>query len=354
MTLKVSLQSNALTVGDLNVEDDFMHPVSDDSSHNESMFFNFFDAAQQLGGFVRIGNRVNEKHAEMTLCLFLPNGELLLQWAKPAIESNAVFAAAGMKFEVVEAGRRLRVTYSGQAVRLKDPYEMQNPGKAMRGNPSSQVELDLQIAGMGPMIGSRSGNPGTAVIFLDGVGHYQQALSARGTLRAGADHWNLSAAGVRDHSWGQRKWHSIYCDRSVWISFGPELSLIACKTWLQHDAPPDEMGCVIENDRVVPLRRIRMRSHFKQNTYYHDALQLELEDADGRTFLIDGQVLTYVPLRHRTPGRETVYLGQAMTRFTMQGRSTIGLSEYFDAESACGGLVKLSLADRETDQWAVE
>jgi len=38
---------------------------------------------------------------------------------------------------------------------------------------------------MGPMIGSAAGDPKTAVIFLDGVGHYQQALSARGTLRAG-------------------------------------------------------------------------------------------------------------------------------------------------------------------------
>lgn len=350
----MNLQSSALTVGDLSVEDDFMHPVSGDSSHNESMFFNFFDVSQQLGGFVRIGNRVNERHAEMTLCLFLPGGELLLQWGRPVIDSNDVFDAAGMKFEVLEAGRRLRVTYSGQAVRLKDPYEMREPGKALRGNPSCQVELDLQVVGMGPMIGSRSGNPQAAVIFLDGVGHYQQALSARGTLRAGADAWDLSAAGVRDHSWGQRKWHSIYCDRSVWLSFGPQLSIIACKTWLQRDVHPDEMGCVIENDRVVPLRAIRWRSRFKSGTYYHEALQIELEVADGRTLLIDGEVLTFVPLRHRTPGRETVYLGQAMTRFTLQGRSTIGLSEYFDAESACGGLVERSLAPREADQWAVE
>src|SRR5689334_15580489 len=80
------MNAQPLTVGDLDPQDDYMHPVSADPSHNESMFFNFFDARQRIGGFVRIGNRINEKHAEMTLCLFLPNGEVLLQWAKPAID----------------------------------------------------------------------------------------------------------------------------------------------------------------------------------------------------------------------------------------------------------------------------
>jgi len=344
------MQAQVLTVGDLSAQDDFMHPVSEDPSHNESMFFNFFDAGQQIGGFVRIGNRINEGHAEMTFCMFLPNGDVLLQWSKPKIDSNAAFDAAGLKFAVLEPGRRFRVTYSAPAVRLKDPYEMKDPGKALRGNPSCEAKLDLQITAMGPMIGSAAGDPKTAVIFLDGVGHYQQALSARGTLRAGSDEWNLSAVGVRDHSWGRRVWSRIYRDRSLWLSFGPDLTVIACKTWLDRDGRADEMGCVIEGDRVTRLRSIRMRSRFKPNTYYHDAVRLEVEDVAGRSLTMDGEVLTFVPLRHRTPGREIVYLGQAMTRFTFDGRTTLGLSEYFDAASACDALIKLSSAGK----WAIE
>jgi len=64
-------------------------------------------------------------------------------------------------------------------------------------------------------------------------------------------------------------------------------------------------------------------------------VRLEVEDVAGRSLTMDGEVLTFVPLRHRTPGREIVYLGQAMTRFTFDGRTTLGLSEYFDAASAC-------------------
>lgn len=331
----------SLVCGNLRPEDDLMHPVSAHVSHNESMFFNFFDNEQRLGGFVRIGNRLNERHAEMTFCLFLPNGELLMQWGRPVIDSNDRFEAAGLVFQVVDPGKRLAVRYEGDVARIADPDAMQNPGKAFRESPRCAVRLELDITAAGPMIGDREGRPGS-VIFLDGVGHYQQPITASGELVSGNDRWHTQMRGVRDHSWGARIWHSIYRDRSIWLSFGPELTIIACKTWLSPDGNPDEMGCIVEDGKVTPLRSVVMRSRFRKGTYYHDVVQLELVAVDGRSFDLDGEVLAYVPLRHRKEGQETVYLGQAMTRFTLANRSTIGLSEYFDAASATGSLVDLS------------
>ncbi len=342
--------TNSLTVGNLHPEDDYMHAVSGHPSHNESMFFNFFDEQQGMGGFVRIGNRPNEGHAEMTFCVFLPGGELLMQWAKPKLPSNDVFSAAGLKFQVIEPGRRLSVTYVGETVRIKNPLEMRNPGQAMRGNPSVPTRLKLEITGVGPMIGDREGNSPDAVIFLDGVGHYQQAIAATGELSVGEETWTLNARGVRDHSWGPRLWHSILRDRSLWISFGDDLTFIACKTWLDADQAPDEMGCVIEHGEVTPLRSIKMRSRFSPDTYYHDQVVLEVTDARGRSFIVPGEVLAYVPLRHRKEGQETVYLGQAMTRFEYNGRRTVGLSEYFDAESTVAGLIEHSRRGELVDE----
>jgi hypothetical protein len=338
------MTSNELICGNLRPEDDHMHPPSADPSFNESMFFNFFDDRAGVGGFVRIGNRINEGHAEMTFCVFLPSGELLMQWGKPAIRSNDGFDAAGMAFRVVEPGRQLVVDYDGDVVRIANPDEMREPGKAMRGNPTCRVRLHLDITAAGPMIGDREGRPGS-VIFLDGVGHYQQPIAGSGELEAATDRWALSTHGVRDHSWGPRIWHSIYRDRSLWISFGSALTIIACKTWLSRDGKPDEMGCLVENGVVTPLRAIAMHSHFRADTYYHDAVRLEIEAVDGRHLSFDGRVLAYVPLRHRKEGRETVYLGQAMTRFSYGGRQVLGLSEYFDAESATEALVESSRRD---------
>ncbi len=337
------MNSNALTVGNVLPEDDFMHPLSEHPQHNESMFFNFFDIRQGLGGFVRIGNRANEHHAEMTFCVFLPEGDVLMQWGKPQIDSNERLNAAGMKMRVIEPGRRLAVSYAGKAVRIRNPDDMREPGKAMRNNPALDSRLKLEAIGTGPMIGDREGSA-DSVIFLEGVGHYQQPMAYRGELIVGNDRWELNAVGVRDHSWGPRIWHSIYRDRSLWLTFGPQLAVIACKTWLDASKPPDEMGCVIENGRVKRLRSISMRTHFRPGTYYHDEVRLDVVDVDGRSMSFDGKVLTYVPLRHRREGQETIYLGQAMTLFTSGDQTTLGLSEYFDAASATGTLVET--ADR--------
>ena len=48
--------------------DEYMHP-GPEPTFNESMYFNLYDPDARLGGFVRIGNRPNEGHAEMTVCL---------------------------------------------------------------------------------------------------------------------------------------------------------------------------------------------------------------------------------------------------------------------------------------------
>ena len=57
----------ARIIGNLKPEDDYTHPLGPESNFNESMYFNFFDRARTLGGFVRLGNRANEGHAEMTV-----------------------------------------------------------------------------------------------------------------------------------------------------------------------------------------------------------------------------------------------------------------------------------------------
>lgn len=334
---------DALTVGNLRPEDDYMHEIGKDPSHNESMFFNFFDAARELGGFVRIGNRPNEGHAEMTFCVFLPDGALLMQWGRIPLEDKTTFNSGGLSFRVIEPGRKIAIEYRGQAVRIANPDELVSPGKAMRENQRVDVHLTLDVSGIGPMIGDREGNGAEAIIFLDGVGHYQQAIEAKGNIKAGSDSWPVLARGVRDHSWGPRIWHSIAADRSLWASFGEEMTVIACKTWLTGATTPDQMGCVIEHGIVTPLKDIVIRSNFRPNSYYHDHVALELTDVNDRKLFLDGKVLGYAPLRHRKEGQETVYLGQAMTRFTLGEKATLGLSEYFDAQSRTPMLIEHSL-----------
>ncbi|HEY2750229.1 DUF7064 domain-containing protein [Phenylobacterium sp.] len=320
--------------GDLVPEDDLMHPVSEASSHNESMFFNFFDTPKRTGGFVRIGNRPNEGHAEMTFCLFLPDGSMLFQWGRPAIEANDRFEAAGLCFEVVEPGEHLRIRFVGEAVHLADPLQMVDPGAAMRRNPRLLTDLSLDCRATSPLVGSASGDS-SAAIFLQGVGHYQQACTYRGRLSYADQRIEIDALGVRDHSWGKRVWHDIHRDRSFWACADERLGFIACKTWSGEDPEPDIVGCVIEDGAVRRLKSVVLTSRYADSSARHQAFDLELTEASGRCWALNGQALSYIPLRHRRPDRPVLHLGQAMSLFSLNGGPAfLGLSEYFDAQSA--------------------
>ena len=60
----------------LDPEDEYLHPLEDATNFNESMYFNVYDPAEKIGGFLRLGNRANEGYAEMTTCIYLPDGRV--------------------------------------------------------------------------------------------------------------------------------------------------------------------------------------------------------------------------------------------------------------------------------------
>ena len=133
----------ASVYGDIQATDEFTHPLGPEEHFNESMYFNFFDHGKGCGGFVRIGNRANEGSAEVTLCLYLPGGEVLFNYLRPQIAGNDAMDAGGMRFEVLEPLAKHRTTYEGGAVFLTDPAQMADPSQAFRNNPHKRVSLDI-------------------------------------------------------------------------------------------------------------------------------------------------------------------------------------------------------------------
>ena len=71
----------------LEPQDEFPHDPGDAKNYNESMYFNVFDPASKMGGWFRIGNRPNEQYAEISVCLYLPDGRIAFAFARPAIEA---------------------------------------------------------------------------------------------------------------------------------------------------------------------------------------------------------------------------------------------------------------------------
>src|SRR5918999_329860 len=108
----------------LDPADEYMHELGPEPNFNESMYFNVYDPAAGIGGFFRLGNRANEGYAEMTTCLYLPDGRVGFMFNRPRIASNDAFDAGGMQFEVVRPFEELNVSYEGKLVMLDNPLEM--------------------------------------------------------------------------------------------------------------------------------------------------------------------------------------------------------------------------------------
>ena len=74
-----------------------------------------------MGGWVRMGNRPNEGYAEMTVCLYLPDGSVGFMFKRPKITGHEAHDAGGLKFEVITPYEEHQVSYYGKVCLLTEP-----------------------------------------------------------------------------------------------------------------------------------------------------------------------------------------------------------------------------------------
>lgn len=322
----------------LDPEDEFMHPLEEAENFNESMYFNFYDPSINLGGFVRLGNRPNEDKAEMTTCLFLPDGRAAFMFNRPPIDNNDAFDAGGMRFAVVEPFKELRVAYTGGVLLLDDPLEMAHPRKAFTSNPIAQCEIALTYKGVSPMFGGEPVADDGSQLDLEGHeeafarGHYEQHVAATGDVTVGDDTWNVTGYGLRDHSWGPRYWQAPWWYR--WLTanfdddFGFMISIIAGR-----DGSKRIGGMFLVDGEYHNVNSAEITTEWKGDNYFHDRITAKAETG-SETYEVTGEVMTLIPLRNRRTDDEgnelMTRIGEGMTRWTCNGRTGYGLSEYLD------------------------
>lgn len=313
-------------VGNVKPEDDYTHPLGPEENFNESVYFNFFDRQQQMGGFLRIGNRANEGYAEVTVIVYQPDGSALFNYKRPQISSNDGWNAGGLKVEVLEPGERLRTTYEGSVVYLKDPREMREPSVAFKENPHKRIRLDLVHEGVGPIYGHVAEPGGAGAQNEFARAHYEQHMRVTGTLQVeDGPVLQITGHGLRDHSWGPRYWQSTPSYRWITGNFGDDLGMVL-------SIVGDRIGGVFHKgpDTIIPVKQIDLETEYEENTNYHKALRATVTLANGETHRVEGTVRGFIPLRNRRAGKFT-HIGEGMTEYLLDGeRKGYGLSEYLD------------------------
>lgn len=321
----------------LEPQDEYTHTPDAATNYNESMYFNMFDPAKKIGGWFRIGNRPNEGYAEMTTCLYLPDGRVAFMYAKPKISDNKQLNAGGMKIEVVEPFKRLRVTYDGKAVVLSRPNDMAEPSKAFRDNPTMPCKVELDYEGVSPMFGGETVKADGSPLDIDpeksfAKAHYEQHMAAKGRFTVGEEVFDVSGYGLRDKSWGPRYWQAIHwyrwCPMNFGRDFGMMLSIVAGET-----GEPRQGGMVLKDGKYDLIKEVSIDSDWDEN-WYQTALHAHVKTESGATYDIEGKVLSLIPLRNRRKGPDgrelNTRITEGMTEYRCNGMVGYGLSEYLD------------------------
>jgi hypothetical protein len=316
--------------GDIQAKDEFTHPLGPEKNFNESMYFNFFDGERGYGGFLRIGNRANEGYAEITLCLYLPGGEVMFNYKRPEIADNDAFDAGGMRFEVVEPLAKHRTLYEGSAVFLREPEQMAEPGQAFRENPHKQVSLDLIHEAVGPVFGSTGAQREAVDPEREFArAHYEQHMQIRGTLVIDGESTEINGLGLRDHSWGPRYWQALKYYRWLNCTFGPDFGLMVSEVCPAEGASI-QSGVVFRGESLERISTVKIDTEFPPDSPYHQQrLTATLGLESGERLTLEGNVKGFIPLRNRRAGMIT-HIGEGMTEYRCEGRTGLGISEYLD------------------------
>ena len=321
----------------LEPEDDLLHQADDDQNFNESRYYNFSDRAAGIGGWMRMGNRPNERYAEMTVCLYMPDGRVGFMFKRPVIEGHHAHDAGGLRFEVVEPYREHRVSYDGSVCVLTHPREMADPKTAFASNPHEPCTMDLRLTAVSRPMGGEpvydeGEEPPPGAMHSFARGHTEQQMAITGAVSVGDERFDVSTAfGLRDHSWGPRIWQSIWWYRWITASFG-RLG-VACTVRGERDSAHRHVsGFVCDLDRYgdgrcIPVRAIELASEY--DDAWFPTQSKVVVSTDDHAYELRGDIWSNIPLRNRREGLVT-RLTEGMTRWSYGELQGAGLSEYLD------------------------
>jgi hypothetical protein len=317
--------------------DEYPHDPGSAQNYNESMYFNIFDPVRMAGGWFRIGNRPNDKYAEVSVCLYLPDGRIGFTFSRPSIAGNDRLDAGGLSIEVVEPFKRLRVLYSGELLLLTRPADMADPRSAFKNNPRVHCAVELDYEGVSPMFGGETVRADGTPLEIDpeksfAKAHYEQHCAAKGFFSIGDERIEIDGFGLRDKSWGPRHWQAIewyrWCPMNFGRDFGMMLSTIG-----DGEGGVRQGGMVFRDGRYDLITECQIESDWDADGC-QKALRSRIRTESGERYEVTGEVLSLIPLRSRRTlldGRELqTRITEGMTRYRCGDLVGYGLSEYLD------------------------
>ncbi len=312
--------------------DELIHQPDKSPNFNESVYANAFDPAKRFGGWMRLGNRVNEGYAELSVCLYLPDGRIACQFGRPKIQANDRFNAGGLRFEVTEPFKHVTMAYEGEMMLLDDPNLLRTPDAMFKSAPRVACAVRFDQTTISPVHGGEPVSPDQETMYGRdfSLGHFNQHTKVTGSIRVGDREWPLNGNGWRDHSWGPRYWQNIHFYRLFIANFGDDRGLMLLKITAPNGRSR-RVGVLLVDGRyeeITDLDVITEWSPLKDPTRMHIAVS-----TPRRREMILGEVQVMAPLRNRRrDGNDIIVsrIAEGFTRFTWNGAVGYGMTEYIE------------------------
>ena len=316
----------------LSESDEYNHTPSADSNFNESVYVNGFDLKSRSGGWMRIGNRANEGHAEAQVCMYLPDGRIACQFQRPDIQTNQGFAAGGLEYRVDEPLRKVTMDYTGDLLVLDNPQLLRNPGELFRTAPRSPARIHYALEATSPLHGGEPLSDTQETLYGRdfSLGHFYQHMRTRGWLEIGDERWELDGLGWRDHSWGPRYWTNIYYYRLLLANFGHDRAMMLLKI-TGRDGRTRRHGVLQFDGEYEDITDLDIITDWTADKDPR-AIRLGVRTA-ARAATMTGEILTLAPLRNRRKvGDEMLQsrIAEGLTRWQWDDREGIGVTEYIE------------------------
>ncbi len=302
------------------------------------MYFNAFDTPSGLGLWLRLGNRPNEGHAQMSCCVYLPDGRVGFTHGRPKISDNQAMNAGGLRIDVIEPFKHLRVCYEVELLLKEQPLALADPGSAFKRFPKKPALIELEFEGVSPMYGGEIVTLEGEPITLDPEqavyrGHTEQNTAVNGHVTVdGQRHDTVAGAGYRDKSWGPRFWRSFYWYKWLPVTFSRDFGVLLSIKGRPEGGPNRISGNVLRGGvyEAVIDGPIRM-DHGPD--YIPCALTATVTTA-AREYTLTGRVLATVPLRHKrqvsTDWRTYTRITESMTEYRCGQLRALGMTETCD------------------------
>lgn len=186
------------------------HPANDNPKWSQSYYFNFYDPAKGVGGFLRIGLLENAKLSNAWVVLFKDG--------KPAY--NRICAASPYTSDRMDTG----VEVAGLRFTSVTPLQ-----KARLGFSDGDLTMDLLFESIHPMADAiaMARNEAGALLQTVAAAHLEGPGRVRGTLNLRGSRIDVDGTGFRDISWGVRNWEALRQYRLSWPLFANGIAFAA-------------------------------------------------------------------------------------------------------------------------------